>query len=96
MNKGRKSVKVFQGREETGEEEGVQMLNFSIEGNKSSSHATNHLSNQQKENYDKIISQPTDRLNLGRQYDLATARFDKRMKLVRARVISHLFQRINF
>lgn len=94
--RGRKSVKVFKGREEVGEEEGIEMLNSSAEGNRSTSHATNHLSNHQKENYDKIISWPTDSLNFVRQYDLATARFSNGTKSVRATVISHLFQKISF
>lgn len=94
--RGRKSVKVFKGREEVGEEEEIEMLNSSVEGNRSISHATNHLSNHQKEDYDKIISQPTESLNFGRQYDLATARFSDGTKSVRATVISHLFQSISF
>ena len=50
----------------------------------------------ERENCDKIISQPTESLKLGRKYDLATARFNDGMKSVRAAVISHLFQRISF
>lgn len=38
--RGRKSVKVFKGM---GEEEGVETLNSSVEGNKSTSQATNSL-----------------------------------------------------
>lgn len=45
---GRKSTKVFKEREGRGEKEGTEMLNSSVEGNKNTSHAANHVSNHQK------------------------------------------------
>lgn len=97
MNKeAEKSVNIFKRSAGKGEEKAIEMLNSSSGGNNSTSHATNHLLNHPKENYDKIISQCTDSLNFGRQYDLATARFNNGMKSVRVKIISHLFQRISF
>lgn len=46
---GKKFAKVFKEQERMGEKEGREMLNSSIGGNKSTSHATNSISNHQKE-----------------------------------------------
>lgn len=94
---GRKSAKVFKEGEGMGEKEGIEMLNSNIGGNKSTSHATNSVSNhpQEREHYDTISSQPTDGSSYGRQYDVATARVNDGTESVRAIVISHLFQRIS-
>lgn len=60
----RKSVKVFKGREGMGDKEEIEMLNSSVEGNKCTSHATNHPSNHQKvrerlwQNHQSVYRQP--------------------------------------
>lgn len=97
--RGRKSVKVFNGREGMEEEEWREMLNSSVEGKKSTSHATDHLSNHQKVR-ERIMTKSSVSLqtasNSGRHYDLATARNINGTKSVKTTVVSHLFQRISF